>query len=193
MPIDASIADFAFSSCYKWMLGTTGTAVAYWNRARQPHWAPNSAGWYSIIDSGRLNYAHGLQLRPDAMRFTRGNPAHLSIYVLNQALDFLLQYDMRDVQAHVQTLTTALLARLAANDIASTTPPDPARHGASVCIAHPQANALVDALYQRGVWAWGGRGRVRFSFHGYNSLADVAHIEAALLDCLSALRNQEPS
>jgi cysteine desulfurase / selenocysteine lyase len=28
LPIEASIADFAFSACYKWMLGITGVAVA---------------------------------------------------------------------------------------------------------------------------------------------------------------------
>ena len=28
-PIHASIADFAFSACYKWLLGTTGAAIAY--------------------------------------------------------------------------------------------------------------------------------------------------------------------
>ena len=36
LPIEASVADFAFSACYKWMLGITGVAVAYWNRGRQP-------------------------------------------------------------------------------------------------------------------------------------------------------------
>ena len=36
LPLEASIADFAFSACYKWLLGVTGVDVAYWNRARQP-------------------------------------------------------------------------------------------------------------------------------------------------------------
>ena len=43
LPLEASIADFAFSACYKWLLGVTGVAVAYWNRARQPGWSPASA------------------------------------------------------------------------------------------------------------------------------------------------------
>ena len=38
LPIEASVADFAFSACYKWLLGVTGVAVAYWNRTRQPGW-----------------------------------------------------------------------------------------------------------------------------------------------------------
>ncbi len=190
MPIEASVADFAFSACYKWMLGTTGVAIAYWNRARLPHWAPNSAGWFnidgnSITGSGKPDYGAGMRLKPDAMRFTRGNPAHAAIYVLNEALDYLRQYDMHAVQAHVQGLTVALLGRLVAHGIASTTPPEPARHGASVCVEHARTSAIVEALYARGVYAWGGRGRIRISFHGYNSLADVDRIEAALLASLA--------
>ena len=39
---------------------------------------------------------------------------------------------------------------------------------------------MVDALAERGVWAWNGRGRIRFSFHGYNGGDDVDKIVAAL-------------
>jgi len=38
----------------------------------------------------------------------------------------------------------------------------------------------VGALHERGVWAWNGRGRIRFSFHGYNGGDDVDRIVAAL-------------
>jgi selenocysteine lyase/cysteine desulfurase len=189
MPIEARVADFAFSACYKWMLGTTGVAIAYWNRARQPGWSPASAGWFniagnSIIGGGRPDYVGGLALKADAMRFTRGNPAHAPIYVLNEAMAYLRAYDMHAVQAHVQRLTAAMLARLAQHGIASTTPQDPARHGASVCVEHIQADAIVEAMYAQGVWAWGGRGRIRISFHGYNTLVDVGRVEAALLASL---------
>jgi selenocysteine lyase/cysteine desulfurase len=183
LPIEASIADFAFSACYKWMLGVTGVAVAYWNRARQPDWVPASAGWHSL-EPGARGYDTVPALRPDAMRFTRGNPAHCPIYVLNNALSYLGGFDMRDVQRHVQTLTVALMEALAASQIAVMTPADPARHGASVCIASPRAQAIVDALYARGVWAWNGHGRVRVSFHGYNDMADVARVVEALRACL---------
>ncbi|SDB66975.1 aminotransferase class V-fold PLP-dependent enzyme [Belnapia rosea] len=180
LPIDPRIADFAFAATYKWLLGMTGTAVAYWNRARQPDWAPSTAGWHSIDDTGRPDYAAGLRLVPDAMRFARGNPAHGAVYVLAEALDYLGRHPPGAVLAHVQGLTAALHDRLRAEGIPSTTPREPSRHGASVCIACPGAAALTEALVQRGVWAWNGRGRIRFSFHGYNSLADVDRIMAAL-------------
>jgi cysteine desulfurase/selenocysteine lyase len=172
LPIDAAVADFAFSACYKWLLGITGVAIAYWNRTRQPNWSPVTAGWHSF-EPGRRGYDNPLPLRADALRFTRGNPAHAPVYVLAEALDYLARYDMRAVQAHVQSLTTAMLERLQALQIPTLTPADPARHGASVCVPSPRAQGIVDGMAANGVLAWNGQGRVRFSFHGYNSLQDV--------------------
>jgi selenocysteine lyase/cysteine desulfurase len=186
LPIEAGIADFAFSACYKWMLGLTGVAVAYWNRGRQPGWAPATAGWYSIVTGPRPDYAAPIPLRPDAGRFTRGNPAHAPVYALHAALDFLAAFPPGAVQRHVQGLTIALLARLDAAGIAAMTPADPAQHGASVCIAHDRAAAIVAAMAARGVLAWNGRGRVRISFHGYNDAAELDRVMDALRAGLAA-------
>jgi cysteine desulfurase/selenocysteine lyase len=183
LPIEAAVADFAFSACYKWLLGITGVAVAYWNRARRPDWSPLSAGWHSFAEGSR-GYDTLPPLKPDAMRFTRGNPAHCPIYVLNSALSYLSRFDMRDVQAHVQTLTVALLKELAASQVPVMTPSDPMRHGASVCVPSPRAREVVDALHAQGVYAWNGQERVRISFHGYNSMVDMEQTVVALRSCL---------
>jgi selenocysteine lyase/cysteine desulfurase len=130
LPIDASIADFAFSACYKWLLGITGCAVAYWNRIRQPSWRPSTGGWHSLSSRSRPRYS-GLTLRTDATRFSRGNPSHASLYVLDGALEFLAGYDAQAIQNHVQALTVGLHDRLSAAGISSSTPRDPEHHGAS--------------------------------------------------------------
>jgi len=179
LEIDATIPDFAFSACYKWLLGVTGTAVAIWNRGRQPDWAPASAGWHSFAP-GTRGYDPPPALCADAMRFTRGNPSHASVYALAEALDYLAGFEASAITAHVQALTTALIARLQALQIPIMTPTDPARHGASVCVASPHAQAMTDALADHGVWAWNGHGRIRFSFHGYNDMTDVERIVAGM-------------
>ena len=182
LPIEAALTDFAFSACYKWMLGITGVAIAYWNRARQPDWSPASAGWHSFAPGGR-GYDDLPPLKPDAMRFTRGNPAHCPIYVLNNALTYLNRHDPAAVRRHVQSLTTALLARLRDLQIPTWTPPDPVRHGASVCIPSTRAAQLEEQLRAQGVFTWNGQGRVRVSFHGYNDDADVDRVVDALRAC----------
>lgn len=177
LPIDAGIADFAFSACYKWLLGITGVAIAFWNSQRQPYWRPVSAGWHSIsIGTRRPDYLGELTLHQDALCFTRGNPAHIALYVLSSALDYLSHFDMHLVESHIQQLTVPLLAALATHNIATSTPFELLRHGASVCIDTPHNAQVVALLREEGIFAWGGRGRVRFSFHGYNALADVDHL-----------------
>ncbi|MEY9178881.1 cysteine desulfurase/selenocysteine lyase [Bradyrhizobium sp. USDA 326] len=190
LPIEASIADFAFSACYKWLLGVTGCAVAYWNRNRQPGWHPATGGWHSLASGSRLDYTNGLTLRQDALRFSRGNPSHASLYVLDGALAFLAGYDAHAIQNHVQTLTVDLHDRLSAAGIAASTPRDTNRHGASICIDGDFDQSVVDNLHRRGVYIWGGRGRLRISFHGFNQRAELDTIMRELLDELAKTGQQ---
>jgi selenocysteine lyase/cysteine desulfurase len=134
--------------------------------------------------AGRPDWSQPVALRGDAGRFTRGNPSHAGAYVMHGALDFLEAFPRGAIQAHVQALTAALLARLDAAGIPSTTPRDPARHGANVCIAHDRAASIVAKMADRGVLAWNGRGRIRFSFHGYNHAAELDRIMDALRNAL---------
>ena len=174
-----SVADFAFSSCYKWLLATTGIAVAYWNQARQPDWAPHSAGWFSLKmpPSGPIDW-QAPQLVPGAMRFCRGNPAFVPLYMLGHAVDTAAGWATPvALETHVHGLATAFRAGVLDAQLPCMTPP---AHGANVCLPHPASEAMVASLHARGVMAWGGRGRVRFSFHGYNDMDDVDFGLAAL-------------
>jgi selenocysteine lyase/cysteine desulfurase len=90
-------------------------------------------------------------------------------------------FDASDIQSHVQGLTTALMRRFAQLGLPVMTPSEPVLHGASVCVMTPDADRIVSALEdEAGVYAWGGRGRVRFSFHGYNSPRDVDVVADAM-------------
>lgn len=173
--IEADIADFAFAACYKWMLGISGVAVAYWNRKRRHSWVPRSAGWYSMAVQGRPDWNAPFALVPDAMRFCRGNPNHAGVYALDTALDYLGRFP--DLEAHVLRLAGDLRARCLAAGLPVMTPEN---HGASVCLPHPEAAQAVAALEARGVLVWNGRGRIRVSFHGYNEDRDVVWALAAL-------------
>lgn len=180
-PIEASLADFAFASCYKWMLGITGVAVAYWNRARQPGWAPHSAGWYSMASHGRPDWRQPVHLVPDAMRFCRGNPSHAGVYALEVALDYLAAHP--GTEAHVLGLASALRQRCLEAQMPVMTPE---RHGASICLPHSRAAEIVRELEAQGILTWNGRGRVRVSFHGYNDEDDLERAFVALRAAFSA-------
>lgn len=182
MPIEANLADFAVAACYKWMLGITGVAVAYWNRARQPHWAPRSAGWYSMASQARPDWRRPIGLVPDAMRFCRGNPNHAGVYALEVALEYLAAHPA--VTAHVMGLAASLRQDCLAAQLPVMTPEN---HGASICLPHPSAAEAVRALEAQGILTWNGRGRIRVSFHGYNGPADAQRALAGLRAVFSGL------
>ncbi len=180
LPAEAHLADFAFSACYKFLLGCTGVAIAYWNRGRQPGWAPRSGGWNSVELADLPDYPVPAVPRPDATRFTRGNPALPSVYVLSSALDYLARCDRGVLAAHVEALAGELLDGLAGMGIEPLTPREPARRGPSVSFPAAEPQSLARRLAARSVLAWGGQGRLRFSFHGYNGSRDVEQALSAL-------------
>ncbi|CEL07506.1 hypothetical protein ASPCAL10663 [Aspergillus calidoustus] len=177
LPIEASVADFAFSASFKFLLGTTGAAIAFWNRARQPEWTPATAGLYSL---GNIipDWEGGerIKTRDTALCFSRGNPSHLSIYLLREGLEFLRRWEVTEIEEHVQVLTTELWRRLDSEGIRSSTPREKSKHGANITVYCKGATEIVNQMSAAGILAWNGYGRVRFSFHGHNCMKDVGRI-----------------
>jgi selenocysteine lyase/cysteine desulfurase len=193
VPIDLSVADFGFSACYKWLLGCTGVAVAYWNRARQPAWSPGTGGWNSIVLAEMPNAANPGTTKDGAARFTFGNPAFPAVYVLEEAIKYLEAFGIDAIYAHNQELVQRFIDGLDERGLPLLTPRDLDRRGSSVSVhmaepdhvrgeqAHFTATpGLVHRLQARSVLTWGGQQRLRVSFHGYNSWWDVDQILAAL-------------
>ncbi|KAL4935645.1 pyridoxal phosphate-dependent transferase [Aspergillus oleicola] len=132
-PIDASIADFAFSCCHKWLLGSTGVTIVYWNQTRQPGWRPSTAGWHlrDPLPTRREQWEmKTLGLRDDAL-----------------------------IEMHVQALTTSLLRALERDGIPSSTPREKEGHGASVIVPCNGAAEIVNKMRELGVYAWNGDGK----------------------------------
>ncbi len=183
MPVDAKDCDFAFAASYKFLLGTTGTAIAFWNEKRRPDWQPPSAGWNTVpfehLPEGvDLDKPPGL--KSGGQRFTYGNPAHLAIYVLNSSLTYLSMWPATVVAGHIELLTTRLIGGLEDRSIPTLTPVEPTRRGPSVSIPSGDAAALMQRLEALSILVWNGFGRIRVSLHGYNGTDDVDRLLAAL-------------
>jgi selenocysteine lyase/cysteine desulfurase len=193
LPVDLSVADFAFSACYKWLLGCTGVAVAYWNRQRMPTWSPRTGGWNSIVLADMPDAADPGTTKDGAARFTFGNPAFPAVYVLDEALQYLEGFGVDAIYAHDQQLVQRFLEGIDRRGLPLLTPRDLDHRGSSVSLrmtepdhlrdgqdALTDAPGLVQRLQDRSILTWGGQGRFRASFHGYNGWSDVDRLLAAL-------------
>jgi cysteine desulfurase/selenocysteine lyase len=173
VPVEAELADFLFSCCYKWQLGCTGIAVGFWNRRRQPDWRPRSAGWYSAEPSSGAQRRSDLKLRDDAQRMTLGNPSFPGAYVVENGFGYLLEVGVERIEPHVLDLGGRLREGLVELGLEVLTPAEPERRAGNVCIARADGARFVHELGERGVLVWEADGRVRYSVHLYNDGDDV--------------------
>jgi selenocysteine lyase/cysteine desulfurase len=173
VPVDARLADFLFSCCYKWQLGCTGIAVAFWNRRRQPDWRPRAAGWFSARPGSGAERRLEFRPRDDAQRMTLGNPSFPGAYVVDNGFGYLLDTGIERIEAHVLELGGRLREGLSELGLDLLTPPESERRAGNICIAHADGARFTGALAERGVLVWETDGRVRYSVHLYNDGDDV--------------------
>jgi len=183
VPVEAGYADVLVSSCYKWLLGAHGVGIFYWNRERLPDLAPPFLGWHTGVTIPDWQAPTTYQLRPDANRFVPGNPNFIGVYILENALDQILQLGVTAIEQHALHLSGRVWEGLRQGGWEVMTPRDPAQRAGNVCFMAPNIEAITGGLAERGVLVWGsygGVGRVRVSTHLYNDEEDVARFLAAL-------------
>jgi len=182
VPVEARVADFVFSCCYKWQLGCTGIAIGFWNRQLQPDWAPRMAGWMSAkpLDGEGEMRRHSFTPRDDALRMTMGNPSFPGAYVVDNGLKYIQEIGIEKIAAHSLELTARLREGLSELGLQVLTPAAPTRRAGNVCIARADGPRFTAALAERGVLVWEADGRVRYSAHLYNDGDDIERaIEAS--------------
>ena len=183
VPVDASLADIMVSSCYKWLLGTHGAAVFYINRERLPDFHPPFLGWNNMTEHGGWERPIDFKLQATAHQFQPGNAGFISVYILNNALDQLLELGIEAIEQHALTLSGMIYEAIDTLGFELMTPADDAQRAGNVCFMAENIESIRQTLEQQRVFIWGayaGFGRLRISTHLYNDSTDVEHCIAAL-------------
>ncbi|MDQ3537707.1 MAG: aminotransferase class V-fold PLP-dependent enzyme [Actinomycetota bacterium] len=167
LPLDASRFDYVAVSGYKWLLAPRGTAWLAVRAERMDELRPHHAGWYAGEDVHASYYGTPLRLASSARRFDV-SPAWFSWVGAAPALRLLTQLGVPAIQAHNVALANRFRKGVglppANSAIVSTT---------------TQAGA-AERLAAAGVVAGIRAGRLRCSFHLYNTEADVDRALEAL-------------
>jgi kynureninase len=156
VPVDLSgwDADLAVGCGYKYLNGGPGA----------PAFAYVHPRWQAALDqplTGWLGHAQPFAFQRDyrpadgIARVQTGTPSVLAMSALDTALDAFDGIAMTDIRAKSLSLTGYFIdlvdARLAGYDVDVVAPRDEAERGSQVCLRHPEAYRLVQALIARGV------------------------------------------
>lgn len=166
LPLTGLRADYVVGSGYKWLLGPRGTCFLAIGPTA-PALPELAAGWYAGESRWDSIYGPPLRLAGDARRYDV-SPAWGCWVGHVPALDLLLEVGIDRIHAHDVGLANALRDGLGL----------PAGDSAIVSVEAP--SDVTHRLAEAGIAAAVRAGRLRLSFHLYNSQADVEAVLRAL-------------
>lgn len=171
MPLDVTPFDVTVCGGYKWLSCPRGTAFMSVAPTAHEWLVPRQAGWYAGDDPWQSIYGSPLRLASDARRFDV-SPAWIAWVGAAPTLELLADADLAEVEAHDVGLANSLRGRLGLQP----------SNSAIVALDSEVVGSTVDpeALSAAGIRCAGRAGKVRVSFHHYNTSADVD----ALVDAL---------
>ncbi len=166
LPIDAARFDFVVCAAYKWLMCPRGTAFMTVTPDRLDAIVPAAAGWYAGEDVHASYFAPPLRLARDARRLDT-SPAWFSWVGAQPALELINRIGVPAIHAHDLGLANRFRAGLGL----------PASDSAIVTHDAPGAAGRLEAA---GIRAATRGGRLRTSWHLYNTEADVDRALEAL-------------
>jgi kynureninase len=152
--LDDCGADLAVGCTYKYLnAGPGAPAFLYVRRDLQPELRSPIWGWFGQRDLFAMG--PGYDPLPSIDRFTAGTPQIIGIAAVEQGAKLLAEAGIDRLRIKGIQLTEYLIALadawLAPLGCALASPRDPARRGSHVCVHHPQARRVYQALMARGV------------------------------------------
>jgi kynureninase len=150
--LDADGADLAVGCTYKYLNAGPGAPAFLYVRAElQPHLRQPIWGWFGQRDQFAMGSRY--DPAPDLRRFATGSPPILGVALVEEGAKVLAEAGIGQLYAKAQALT-GLLVELADRWLAPlgltlASPRDPARRGAHVTLAHPDALRISRALIEQ--------------------------------------------
>lgn len=191
VPLDvaASGVDYLAAGSHKWLMGLEGAGFLYASPAGVADLEPRAAGWLSHIEGARFLFDGPGLLRTDrpiksAIGWLEGgNVNGAGCAALEASLGLIASIGVEAIHAHVNRYHDALESGLRERGFRSERHPDPAARSCTLSVVPPGERPLAwwsASLLERGVGCATPDGRLRFTPHWPNALAEVSDVLACI-------------
>ena len=168
-PVQASLANFTVSACYKFVLGIHEGIFA-WNQRLQTDFKPMGVGWSAAIPGEKPEQ---FSYKAGAQRAEYGNAGHLGAYLLYESLAYLEQFNRQEIYNHVRAGTERLINGFETNSLDIMTPRDSQEIAGNATFLYPNPRILVDKAAKENIYVWGDNDRIRVSTHIFTTDDDI--------------------
>jgi len=166
VPFDVDGVSAMFSASHKWLLGMRGIGHLYLDPSIRDSFELVTPGWKSITNPVETFYGPELEVAATSSRFDSSWPWFNPLADI-EGIRIIEQATIAAVERH----NMALVDRLEASGV--TVPFDASNRTSIVSIAVDDESATMNRMRDAGIVASARAGRVRVSFHLYNTADDV--------------------
>ncbi len=184
IPLQLDGVDLIISSTHKWILGSHGGGLVGVPTQRAQEWTVPAGGWFHLQDIFGSERFSRVASRPGAISFSVGMPNYPAIYAIRAALTYIQGVGVSAIAQAADPLVQACLAGLAQLPVEVITPQDPEAIAGILAFRHPAMDKIYHQLHEQNIHVMAQAGRMRIALHGYNTLADVEKLLAALREAL---------
>lgn len=174
---DCQGADIVISSTHKWLLGIHGGCIVGVPESGANRLTTRAGGWYHIRNAFDADRFERTERKHGAASYAVGMPSFAPIYALGAAMGYLLDTGVDNIARHADPLVKTAHDGIKALGLAPLAPLTPS---GIIAFKHPESERLNRHLRDRGVHIMHQAGRLRASFHGYNTADDVRWFLEAL-------------
>ncbi|MFE1078992.1 aminotransferase class V-fold PLP-dependent enzyme [Nocardiopsis alba] len=171
LPLDDDRFDYVVCSAYKWLLGTRGSAFLSGTAEALAALRPRAANWYAGAEPWGSLYGAALEQGSDAGRLDLA-PVWPAWVALERSLELIEEVGVAAIHEHDTALADRFRAELGLERTGSAIVSVPVREGTAARLAEAGVKASVR------------NGRLRLSFHLYNTEDDVDRLSEALAGSL---------
>ena len=180
IPMQLAAVDLIIASTHKWILGTHGGALVGVPAARAAEWTVPAGGFFHLESPyGSEHFQRGVK-KIGAASFGVGVPNYPAVYAVRAALEYIERVGVDVIADYARPLMEACMAGLSELQVDLLTPNEPESLAGIIAFRHPEINTLYRYLHDRKIHVRANAGRMRISIHGYNTMADVEKLLAAL-------------
>ncbi|NLT71901.1 MAG: aminotransferase class V-fold PLP-dependent enzyme [Verrucomicrobiaceae bacterium] len=180
--LDCLDADCLIASTYKWLLGTHGGSLVAVPEHARDRLVVKAGGWFHLANAFEQDRFHRAEPFPGVRGFAVGMPVYPAIYALRQGILTLHENGIPAIAAHADALVARLHEGLADLGHATLSPPQPGNSSGIVAMRTTDDAALHAHFLSRNIHVMHQAGRIRFAVHGYNRMADIDAVIAALAE-----------
>ena len=153
-------------------------------KARAAEWTVPAGGWFNLENAFDADRFERMAIKPGAGSFGVGMPNYPAVYAIRAALEYIQDIGAAKIDEYARPLVESCFTGLKKLNADLLTPAAPEAQAGIIAFRHPNAAEIHAQLHAKNIHVMHHAGRLRVALHGYNTMADVERLLAALHESL---------